>query len=491
MPRLQIKQARFRLSDTQVLDLHDLTIHAGESWAFIGANGSGKSSLARALSGELAALDGYVRCDFIRPVRLSLEQLQKLVADEWQRNNSDLLSEDEEDYGFTAAEIIQQQVKNSARCLQLAGQFAITHLLKRRFRYLSTGETRKVLLCRILMSQPDLLILDEPFDGLDVDSRANLAALLAVLHQQQCTIVMVLNRFDDIPAFIQQIGILAECTLAHAGLREQMLAQTVVAQLAHSEQLNEVVLPEPDVSGTRPVLAQDIPLVILRNGTVRRDDKLILDGIDWQVRHGEHWHIVGPNGAGKSTLLSLITGDHPQSYSNDLTLFGRRRGSGETIWDIKQHIGYVSSSLHLEYRVSSRIRDVIVSGYFDSIGVYQAVSDRQEVLLQRWLELLGFDTAMANTPFQSLSWGQQRLILIARALVKHPALLILDEPMQGLDPLNRQLVRRLIDILIDHGHTQLLFVSHHTADAPACITHRLTFVPEGNSYRYQQERLAR
>lgn len=210
----------------------------------------------------------------------------------------------------------------------------------------------------------------------------------------------------------------------------------------------------------------------------------LASGIALGANPGQILVLVGPNGAGKSTLLSLITGDHPQGYSNDLTLFGRRRGSGETIWDIKKHIGYVSSSLHLEYRVSTNVRNVILSGYFDSIGIYQAVSDKQHKLVQRWLDILGIDKRTADAPFHSLSWGQQRLALIVRALVKHPTLLILDEPLQGLDPLNRQLIRRFVDVLISEGETQLLFVSHHAEDAPACITHRLEFVPDGGLYRY-------
>ena len=214
-----------------------------------------------------------------------------------------------------------------------------------------------------------------------------------------------------------------------------------------------------------------------------------LTDVDLDVHAGEVVALVGDNGAGKSTLLSLVTGDHPQGYSNDLTLFGRRRGSGETIWDIKKHIGYVSSSLHLDYRVSTTVRNVILSGYFDSIGIYQAVSDRQHKLVQQWLDILGIDKRTADAPFHSLSWGQQRLALIVRALVKHPTLLILDEPLQGLDPLNRQLIRRFVDVLIGEGETQLLFVSHHAEDAPGCITHRLEFVPEGDIYAYRQTSL--
>jgi molybdate transport system ATP-binding protein len=488
MSTLQILQGTFHLSETKNLTLDALTLQAGESWAFVGANGSGKSSLARVLAGELNAAKGQLTNSFVRPVRLSLEQLQKLVAEEWERNNTDLLSPGEDDTGRTTAEIIQENTKDPQRCQQLAALFGITRLLDRRFKYLSTGETRKTLLCQTLMSQPDLLVLDEPFDGLDVDSRANLAQVLAGLHQQNCTLVLVLNRFDDIPDFIDNVGVLAECTLTHVGPRREILAEALVAQLAHSEQLAGMALPEADDAGSKPALVAGDPLIVLRDGVVSYNDKPILNHLSWEVKPGEHWQIVGPNGAGKSTLLSLVTGDHPQGYSNDLTLFGRRRGSGETIWDIKQHIGYVSSSLHLDYRVSSSVRNVILSGYFDSIGIYQAVSDRQQSLAKQWLHLLGMEE-LGDAPFHGLSWGQQRLVLIARALVKHPALLILDEPLQGLDPINRQLVRRFVDVLIGEGETQLLFVSHHAEDAPHCITDRLTFVAEGEHYCYQRDKM--
>ena len=485
MSSLQISQGTFRLSDTKTLKIEQLTLRAGESWAFVGSNGSGKSALARALAGELPLLSGTRACQFTRITRLSFEQLQKLVSEEWQRNNTDLLSPGEDDTGRTTAEIIQDEVKNATRCAALADRFGISHLLERRFKYLSTGETRKTLLCQALMAEPDLLILDEPFDGLDVASRQQLAEHLASLSEAGYTLVLVLNRFDDIPDFVPFAGVLAECSLIETGEKNALLAQTLVAQLAHSEKLSGMTLPEPDAPSARLLLADDEARIVLRDGVVSYNDRPIINHLSWTVGPNEHWQIVGPNGAGKSTLLSLVTGDHPQGYSNDLTLFGRRRGSGETIWDIKKHIGYVSSSLHLDYRVSTTVRNVILSGYFDSIGIYQAVSDKQRKLVDRWLAILGMNARTADAPFHSLSWGQQRLALIVRALVKHPTLLILDEPLQGLDPLNRQLVRRFIDVLISEGKTQLLFVSHHAEDAPDCITHRLEFIADGEGYRYQ------
>lgn len=490
MAVLQIKQGTFRPGQHYALHTGDLTLNAGESWAFVGSNGSGKSTLAKALSGEVPLASGQLEADFSPVARLSLEQLSALVAAEWQRNNTDMFSEGENDQGRYSRDIIMDSVNNAQRCERLSEKLGIRHLLSRPFKFLSTGETRKVLLCQALMADPALLILDEPFDGLDVQSREDLAELLRHLHQQGTTLVLVLNRFEDIPAFVDHVGVLAEGTLSETGPRQQVLNHALVAQLAHSESLSRVSLPEADDPQAIRHDVDALPAVILRDGHVSWEDKPVIQHLNWQVDPGQHWQITGPNGAGKSTLLSLVTGDHPQGYSNDLTLFGVRRGSGETIWDIKQHIGYVSSSLHLEYRVSASVRTVVLSGFFDSIGLYQAPSDRQQQLASRWLSLLGFRDAQADVPFHSLSWGQQRLVLIVRALVKHPRLLILDEPLQGLDAINRQLVRRFINVLIGEGRTQLLFVSHHAEDAPDCITHRLSFVPDDKGYHYHQETLA-
>lgn len=489
MSSIIIQNGSFKLGETQTLDIQQLDIKKGESWAFIGANGSGKSSLARVLSNELSPLSGVVKNTFSSPVRLSFEQLQKIINEEWQRNNTDLLSDDEEDTGYTAAEIIQFNHKDNEYCLELASRFGISDLLSRRFKYLSTGETRKVLLCQILMGSPDLLILDEPFDGLDVYSRNNLSELLYSLSEKGLTLILVLNRFDELPDFIENMGVVADCKLTMSGDRESVLANTLITQLQHGEKIKRLSIPETEDPTSDEKLDEATPRIILKNGTVSYNDKPILHGLNWQVNPNEHWQIIGENGAGKSTLLSLITGDHPQGYSNDLTLFGHQRGSGETIWDIKCHIGYVSNSIHQEYRVATSVLNVIISGFHDSIGLYQTPSDRQIQLAYEWLALLGFSVQTAQQPFHSLSWGQQRLVLIARALVKHPAMLILDEPLQGLDGLNRLLVLRFIDVMLSQGTTQLLFVSHHQEDAPACITHRLTFVPDNEKYHYQIDEL--
>ncbi len=196
------------------------------------------------------------------------------------------------------------------------------------------------------MSEPELLILDEPFDGLDVTARQQLAQRLTALNQAGMTLALVLNRFDEIPDFVQFAGVLADCTLAETGTTAELLQRALVAQLAHSERLTDVQLPEPDEPSARHALPDGEPRIVLNDGVVSYNDRPILHHLSWRVNPGEHWQIVGPNGAGKSTLLSLITGDHPQGYSNDLTLFGRRRGSGETIWDIK-NISATSAAVYI------------------------------------------------------------------------------------------------------------------------------------------------
>ena len=201
-------------------------------------------------------------------------------------------------------------------------------------------------------------------------------------------------------------------------------------------------------------------------------DKVVLDGLNWQLKRGEHWKILGPNGVGKSTMLSLISGDNPQAYANDLTLFGMKRGSGETVWDIKKHIGLLSSSFQTSYRVKTSVLMTVISGFYDSVGVYSNYSDLEEKKAMEWLKLVRLDQKARN-PLHSLSFGEQRMVLIIRAMVKHPPLLILDEPCQGLDEINRYTVLKLIDIIALQSDTTLLFVSHHSEDMVESISREL------------------
>ena len=210
----------------------------------------------------------------------------------------------------------------------------------------------------------------------------------------------------------------------------------------------------------------------LRQASVRYIDNVVFEGINWTISPGEHWQVKGPNGSGKTCLLNLVTGDHPQCYVNDISLFGFRRGQGETIWQIKQYMGFVSTALHWDYRLSVGVRNVIVSGFYDSIGLYQRATETQLEIADKWLALMGLNRK-ATASFSSLSYGEQRIILIARAMVKHPPLLLLDEPCLGLDDANRQLVLALTERILDEGRTTLVYVTHHQEDRIDSIENEL------------------
>ena len=200
--------------------------------------------------------------------------------------------------------------------------------------------------------------------------------------------------------------------------------------------------------------------------------RTILDKLDWTVREGECWAVRGENGSGKSTLLSLVCADNPQAYACNIELFGHKRGSGESIWDIKRHIGYVSPEMHRAYQKNIPALDVVSSGLFDTAGLYMHADEQQKELCRRWMWIFGID-ALADRPYLKLSSGEQRLCLLARAFVKDPELLILDEPMHGLDPQNYAWVKEIIDTFVKRPHKTLLFVTHFDEELPVSIDHTL------------------
>lgn len=210
----------------------------------------------------------------------------------------------------------------------------------------------------------------------------------------------------------------------------------------------------------------------MKNTTVQYGKTVVLKNLNWTVRRGENWAITGPNGAGKTTLLSLITGDNLQAYANEIYLFGRRRGTGESIWEIRQQIGIISPELQIAYRKQINAAQVVVSGFFDSVGLYRRSTPEQWETAREWMEILSI-SHKAESPFDQLSCGEQRMVLLARAAVKLPLLLILDEPCQGLDPSNRQKILELTEFIGRHTRAHLLYVSHHPEEIPACVSKTL------------------
>ena len=460
--------ATVRLSESYRLNNLSWEILPGQVWAIVGANGSGKSALAAVLAGEGVVTAGTIENLPAHPVTVSFETQQALIDRERERDDSDITDEVFE--GTPVVELLAETSVHPERLENLIAWFGFGDKLARGFRKLSTGETRKVLLMRALTADADMLILDEPFDGLDAASAPRVRDLLGEIAAKTPT-VMVVNRFDEIPDYVTHLLLMDDGRITEQVLRDDDAAFGALSQLFHLRNV-DIEIPAPDPADRVPALDPGDPLVRLAKGRVAWGDNVVFEDLDWTINPGHHWQVTGPNGSGKTCLLNLITGDNPQCYANDLFVFGFQRGQGESIWEIKQHIGYVSSALQWDYRVTISCRNVIISGFYDSIGLYTKATDVQLAVADKWLALMGMSDR-AGEPFNKLSYGDQRLLLIARAMVKHPHLLILDEPCLGLDDLNRQLVLALIEKICAGAETTVLYVNHHEEDAIPSIANVL------------------
>lgn len=474
---VSVEQCHARFNDCFDLHIDNLSIQPGQHTVILGANGSGKSALGSLLAGQGELLSG--KCEVKGTTAwVSVTHQQALLEAERQKDCADILDILPEP--TLVREILFDGINKA--CVDplllesVLADFSLQHLLSRPFRALSTGETRKLLLCRALIQEPDLLILDEPFDGLDVKASLGLSQTLGVL-ASRCTLVFVLNRLGQLPDYCQQIILVKDAQIIWRESKVTNLTQTLqdVKSLLHMQQF-DVRLPDRDADSQQPPALDPMqPLVKFTKVAVKYSGQAIFQDLDWHLVTGQHWQVSGPNGSGKTCLLNLITGDHPQCYNNDILVFGFQRGSGESIWQIKQYIGYMSNALHLDYRVNCSALQVILSGFYDSIGLYQGASTKQVEIAQHWLQVLGLN-AHSETPFSQLSFGDQRLLLIARAMVKHPALLILDEPCNGLDEMNRLKVLALIELLAKQGQTTLLYVNHHAEDHIPSIQNHLSML---------------
>ena len=439
-----------------------------QHWLITGANGAGKSALAAVLAGYGEILAGSTSGLPPNIGWVSFEAQAQLIQAELKKDDADIL--DVISLGTPVREIIFTKEIDPIVAQDLIQKFELDYLLERAFRKLSTGESRKVMLIRALSCHADLLILDEPFDGLDQTSHTMLQDHLAHV-VKHTPVVMVLNRFDEIPNFVSHVAYVEDGELRHQVMRDDTQAFNELNQLLHLK-TTHLQVPLAQTDNAPPSLDPQQPLVKLSNICIKHTDMVLIDHLDWCIQPNQHWQLSGPNGSGKTALLSLITGDHPQCYTNDIVVFGFQRGNGESIWQIKQYIGYVSTALQWEYRVGTSLRNVIISGFYDSIGLYSKSTDQQKHIANEWLALLGMQTR-GDQPFNKLSYGDQRLLLIARAMVKHPPLLILDEPCLGLDDINRQLVLALIEKVCAAKETSVIYVNHHAQDRIAGIDHYL------------------
>jgi molybdate transport system ATP-binding protein len=423
-------------------DLADLTsdlTSSGPGLTLVtGPNGSGKSTAARALGARVAGSS-----------LLSAESQQAFYEAQ--------LAADESNFrqGVDTSSSVRELVGEAGRGHPLFAAFRLEALWERGYRRLSTGEARKVLLLQAVLRVPSLLILDDPFDGLDRAAHAELAQAIVQVAERLPVLVVGTFGSHDLPfapESLRQVAVIAERRLIFRGPPQEFLARAPDRSPGRTP-------PPVELGSWYERLDPGVPLVRLVGGCVRHGEQIVFERLDFTAFAGQHTLIEGPNGSGKSTLLEMITGDHPQAYSNELHLFGRRRGSGETVWDIKRNVGLVSARLHRDYRVGGSVEEVLLSGLFDSIGVYQQPAPSERSRARAWLAWLELGIA-PSAAFRELSFGQQRLVLIARAAIKVPPLVVMDEPTSGLDADNRLRALELVASLCTQRRSTVLMVTH-------------------------------
>jgi len=434
---------------TRQLSIPHWHLQSGQHWALIGRNGSGKQLLGNLLTGTAELIQGSISHRFNNIVLLSFEAQQALYEQEIKLDDTDFM--DHLDPGSTVRELLGIDGDYPDELAFLG----LDRLLDRGYRLLSSGEARKTLLAKSILQNPDFLILDEPYDSLDQASRTELQRFFAhLLKAQKTQLLFLLNNQDEISDWHTHLAIMEKGEIIAQGQKQDILDDPAIQSLLA---FDPSTLPPWPENLPRASIAN--PLVELVNGKVNYGETVIFKNLGLTVAQGHHTLLTGRNGSGKSTLLSLLTGDHPQCYGNTLTVLGLKRGSGESIWELKKQIGIVSPGLHRDHRVPGSALDIAVSGFFDSIGLYDEPTALQIAHGRRWLALVGMENK-SEVPFKHLSYGEQRLVLVARALVKQPALLILDEPTQGLDDVNRHRVMFFLEHLSTQHRTTILMASH-------------------------------
>ncbi len=435
----------FQQFKTQNLNIEYWSIEPGQCWAVLGRNGSGKKHLAQALLDQKLLPENNQSSFSL----ISFEEQQAFYEEELKKDDTDFM--DKLDPGTTVRSLLNASDEEieSLKFLNLDS------ILDRGYRLLSSGESRKALLAQALLQKPDYLVLDEPYDSLDKQSKADLMLFFSRLAAKKETqLVFLFNDINEIADWHSHVAILEKGELIAQGEREEILNNQDLHALLDFDA--STLPPWPESLGNTK--APD-PIVQINKAKVSYGETVIFEDINLLLRPGEHTLLTGPNGSGKSTLLHLITGDHPQCYGNDLTVLGYKRGSGESIWQLKKNIGIVSPELHRNHRVSGSALEIILSGFFDSIGLYEATSPTQISHAKHWLTLVGLEQK-ASASFKTMAYGEQRLVLIARALVKQPALLICDEPTQGLDQINRYRFLYFLEHLSSQQLTTVVMASH-------------------------------
>ncbi len=495
---ISIKDGKVRHPDYRFEEPINLDINDGEQIAIVGPNGGGKSMLVDVLTGKHALLLTEPEYDFSPSTKKHVYENIKYITfrdsygeadgtyyyqQRWNQHDiddsplvGDLLEDvrrkAENNHLAPSEEIIEK----------IYDIFHLKPLMDKRLVTLSSGELRKFQLTKTLLTGPRVLIMDNPFIGLDASTRDLLRQLLKELTELiGLTLILIISKSDDLPDSITHVvqvkgrHIYAKETLANYqkfSLQKEKYffpveKKNLILNYPYSEEGSN--LPKVEAEFSEKTEKKELPVLDFRNVTIRYGERTILKDLNWEVYPGERWSLSGDNGSGKSTLLSLVCADNPQSYACDIRLFGRKRGTGESIWDIKKHIGYVSPEMHRAYLKDLPAIDIVASGLHDSVGLYVKPKPSQFAACEFWMDIFGIKDLRDRT-FLKLSSGEQRLVLLARAFVKDPELLILDEPLHGLDLENRAMVKEIINTFAERKGKTLIMVTHYKEELPSCFT---------------------
>ena len=481
-----IQNARCRISARTTLQIDNFKVNQGEHWCVFGPNGAGKTSLGKLLSGQMRESSLYVDYaagfDPKLDIHLvSFEEQQRL----WQRDDRFDISEYSEsaqDQGTTVESLLRSsrslRHQNEALLEELVRELILQPLRNQGIRFLSSGQMRKAMLARALYAHrdevPQLIVLDEPLESIDKDSRQGIDACISRFLMDANASVQFIRRQQDIPVYANFMGLMSCLRITAQGQRAEIEAGATYQALRARRPAQITSIPARVVGGHTPD-TESHPLIELKNVSASYAEKRILSAINWCMLPHHHVLIEGPNGCGKSTLLSLIDGENHKGFGQELYLFGRRKGSGEAVWDIKARFGLVSNELHNKYVKGWRVLEVVVSGFFDSVGLYDSSGSTESTAALAWLKAFGIADLHRHF-YHEVSFGLQRMVLLARAMVKGPAILVLDEPCVGLDDYHREMILQALDLIALQTPTRLIYVSHVVGEQPTCINQRLRFV---------------
>ena len=488
LPVLSINHATVRfLNDTLFTGLN-FTVNKGQHWALIGESGSGKSALLQTLAGRFNVTGGTVAYPFFNEftknypgidANLTANRLIALVESKHHfrnlSNTSDFYyqqryNSSDSDDALTVEQYLHS-IPTVAAGRDLYWSFEkvitllnLTELTTKQLIKLSNGETKRLMTAAALLKNPLVLLLDTPLTGLDVQTRQAFNLIIDEIISSGITVIMATSPYE-IPDAITHVAILQNGAITSKIPKNQFSPESFLK--GDKDEINNDELKALlHTNSTKPVYSY----IVRMNGVhIKYGEKVILDKINWQITPGERWALLGPNGAGKSTLLSLINGDNPQAYANDIVLFDKKRGTGESIWDIKGKIGFMSPELHQYFPTDNSCLQVIESGYYDTLGLFRPSQKAKAETALRWMKALEIDK-YARVLLKNIPASAQRLCLLARALIKNPALLIFDEPCQGLDAHQQHHFKMLIDTICSISNVTLIYVTHYQHEIPDSVT---------------------